>query len=207
MRLLTEHGGEFVTCVSVDSEERLGTPGDRTIAALRSGEREHPDFSAFLIRKSVTDRGLWFDEECWPAYTEDAFAHIAMWRAGVRAVCVDLPFVHWAASTLKEANEREAIIIRRGADANRARFRKKYGCAIGSPEYYAMFSKENFGIDETPRRCVACGSRSHSASYCPVNNAAMGSGCPTPAKHPQLADDPLRLAGHSRPLGSQPQTA
>ena len=70
LSMLLAHGGEFVTCVSVDSLDRMGTPGDRKIEDLRAGERYHPDFSSYFIRKSVWDKGLRFDEECFPAYAE-----------------------------------------------------------------------------------------------------------------------------------------
>ena len=139
VRLLNEHGGDFVTCVSVDSLDRIGTPGDRLIDDLRKAGRFHPDFSAFFIRKSVTDRVGWFNEECFPGYVEDSFFHVAMHHAGVKAVCIDLPFYHVGASTLKMALAGEALRIRRGADANRERFRQKYGCLPGSPEYNRIF--------------------------------------------------------------------
>lgn len=172
--LLYEYDSGFVSCVSVSSEEQLGIAGDRTIEDLRKSERDHPDFSCFAIRKSVTDKVGFFNEEYYPGYVEDAEFHARAWRVGVRLLCVDLPFVHFGASTLKQATEREAIIIRRGADTNRERFRKKYGCLPGTPEYDKLFLPEMFGSDDlTKRQCVACGSRAHATSLCPVNNAAM----------------------------------
>lgn len=140
VELLAAHGGDFVTCVSVDTTDRMGTAGDRTIEDLRKTERPHPDFSAFLIRKAVTDRNIWFDEECWPAYVEDSFAHIEMHRAGIRAVCLDVPFLHHGASTLKAADKADTLAIQRGADRNRQRFKAKYGCLPGTAEYEAMFA-------------------------------------------------------------------
>lgn len=129
----------FVSCVSVDNPEQLGEAGDRNASALKSGEREHPDFSAFMIRKSVTDKIGFFNEEYFPAYSEDAEFHIRMFRAGIKAVCIDVPFLHHGASTLKQSDPGEAARIRRGADANRQRFKKVYGCLPGSSEYYALF--------------------------------------------------------------------
>lgn len=137
--ILASHGGEFVTCVSVSSEDQLGEVGDRTIEDLRKAQRFHPDFSSFFLRKSVTDRVGFFNEDYFPAYGEDSEFHIRCFRAGVHAVCIDLPFLHYGASTLKQADPGEAARIRRGADANRLRFKKIYGCLPGSPEYYAMF--------------------------------------------------------------------
>ncbi len=137
-RLLLAHGGPFVTCVSVDERERMGTYGDRE-GREDLGEREHPDYSAFLIRSEVIERVGWFNEDYWPAYGEDAEFHVRCHRAGVRAVCIDVPFLHHGAATLKNADPAEANKIRRGADANRARFKQTYGCSIGSPEYYQLF--------------------------------------------------------------------
>lgn len=138
-RLLNSHGGQFVTCVSVDTRERMGVEDDRRIEDLRTTERPHPDFSAFFIRKSVTDRGIWFNEECFPGYAEDSFFHVEMHCAGIRAVCVDLPFLHHGAATVKWCGDGERARIKRGADANRQRFRAKYGCLPGSKEYEALF--------------------------------------------------------------------
>lgn len=140
VRLLSAHGSAFVTCVSVDSEDQLGVAGDRKIEDLHGTEREHPDYSCWLIRKSVTDRGIWFNEECWPGYVEDSFHHKAMHDAGIRALCISLPFLHYGASTVKQAEPGEAARIRRGADANRERFRLKYGCLPGSKQYEALFT-------------------------------------------------------------------
>lgn len=145
VRMLDAHGGPFVTCVSVDDMARLGTPGDRNIDDLRANEREHPDYSAWFIRKEVTDKNIWFDEDCYPAYCEDSFHHVAMHQAGIRAVCIDLPFYHYAAGTLKNADPRDARIIRQGADRNRERFKARYGCYPGGPGYEELFSAETFG--------------------------------------------------------------
>lgn len=129
------HG--FVTCVSVDSPEQLG--GTRDVLELIMGSRPHPDFSCFMISKTVTDKVGWFDEEYFPAYCEDSSYHVRMHRAGVRAVCVDLPFLHHGAGTIKHASKGEVARIRRGADANRERFRQEYGCLPGSDAYQKLF--------------------------------------------------------------------
>ncbi len=144
-RLLLAHGGPFVTCVSVDTRERMGTENDRGAADFVP--REHPDFSSFLIRKEVTERVGWFDEDCFPAYTEDSRYHVSMWRHGIRAVCIDVPFLHHGASTLKYCDPAEASKIRRGADRNREKFKQMYGCYPGEqPGYGALFSEASFGM-------------------------------------------------------------
>ncbi len=150
-RLLLHHGGDFVTCVSVDTPERL------CLAKIKSDEkttsdwnnyanevrlrhpRPHPDFSCFLIRREVVKRVGYFDESYFPAYAEDAEYHVRMHRAGIQAVCVDVPFLHHGAATLKYASPADQAIIRRGADDNRERFRQTYGCLPGSKEYEELF--------------------------------------------------------------------
>lgn len=138
-RLLSSHGGPFVTCVSVNTEEQFNVVRTSDIEELRGTEREHPDYSCFLIRQSVTNRNLWFDEECFPAYLEDSFHHKAMFDAGIPAVCISLPFLHHGASTLKTASVYDQRIIKEGADRSRERFRKRYGCVPGTKEYEELF--------------------------------------------------------------------
>lgn len=147
-RLLLAHGGPFVTCVSVDSAEQVGIPTTQTGCAVQKlyfdgyfdwNQRPHPDFSAFMIRKSVTDQIGWFDESMYPAYCEDSDYHVRMHQAGIPAVCIDLPFLHHGASTVKHADPAERRMIQKGADLNRARFKAKYGCLPGSDEYQELF--------------------------------------------------------------------
>ena len=136
-RLLACYQAPFVSCVSVDSVDRLH--GDRTPTDLHKSERPHPDFSCFLIHKEVTDRVGWFDESYYPAYCEDCDYHVRMHRKGIRAVCVDLPFLHHGAQTVKSAEQGESARIQRGADLNRQRFKLRYGCLPGTPEYSELF--------------------------------------------------------------------
>jgi GT2 family glycosyltransferase len=133
---LLQHGGPFVTCVSVDKPEQLIPP----MPGSTWGERPHPDFSCFLIRKECFERMGGFREDCFPAYVEDCFAHVAMHRAGIRAVCIDLPFLHHGAGTIKHADPVERRIIEKGADENRQRFKREYGCLPGTKEYELLFS-------------------------------------------------------------------
>ncbi len=144
-RLLKQHEKPFITAVSVNDPAQMGTPGDRNNWDLSPTERPHPDFSAFLISKAVTDKVGYFDEDYYPAYCEDCSYHMRMHRAGINAVCVDLPFYHAAAQTLKGASEGEQARIRRGADANRERFRRQYGCLPGTPEYSELFKVPSNG--------------------------------------------------------------
>lgn len=144
-KLLLAQGGEFVSCVSVDSAERMGRDfclGDENPVhhPRLASPRPHPDFSCFLIRKSVTDKVGWFNQDYFPAYAEDAEYHVRMHRAEVQAVCVDVPFLHHAAQTVKQADPAERALIERGAAKNRERFRETYGCLPGTPEYEKLFT-------------------------------------------------------------------
>jgi len=138
-RLLLAHGGPFVTCVSVGSRDQVNYPSPPT------GEQPHPDMSCFLIRKEVVDTVGYFDEEYYPAYSEDLDMHVRMHRAGIRAVSIDLPVYHERSSTLKSASESEKIQIERGAERGRDRFKQKWGCRPMTPEYDALFDPREFG--------------------------------------------------------------
>lgn len=138
-RLMDAYDKPFVTLVSVDSEDQLGEPGDRTVEELRAVERPFPDFSAFMISKSVTDKIGWFDEAYYPAFCEDWDWHWRMEKAGIKAVCCGLPFLHFGSSTVKSAQPGERERIQRGAAQNRDYFFKKFGVRGGTPEYYAHF--------------------------------------------------------------------
>jgi GT2 family glycosyltransferase len=129
----------FVTAVSVDCPHKLGAPGDREPDNLAEAARPHPDFSCFMVRKEVYERVGKFDEIFYPAYCEDADYHVRMHRAKIRAICVDLPFLHLGASTVKNADPGEKARILRMADKNREIFRKRYRCLPGTPEYEALF--------------------------------------------------------------------
>lgn len=151
VRQLLRHGGEFVTAVSVNQPEQVGIPSpmmpDWVDPLINNSglplwdDRPRPDFSCFLIRKSVTDKVGWFDEKFYPAWHEDNDMHVRMHRAGIKAVCIDLPFLHLGAATMKRAEGREKDRLHRGFLASRERFRQKYGCISGTPEYEALFEQ------------------------------------------------------------------
>jgi GT2 family glycosyltransferase len=138
-RLLVSCQEPFITGVSVDKESQLGNVGDRSPQELMTGAREHPDFSCFMINKWVTDRGLWFDTDYFPAFYEDNAFHVEMHRKGIKALCVNVPFLHLGSQTIKTASMGEREAIMRGAELNKAKFRRKYGCVPGTREYAALF--------------------------------------------------------------------
>lgn len=131
----------FVTAVSVQDRAQLR---NHVISPER---RPHPDFSCFLIRAEVFKRVGRFDESIWPAYTEDSDMHVRMHRAGIRACCIDIPFYHVGAATMKEADPAAQSALGAHADRNRERFYQKYGAHVGVPgEYDKLFTEETFGI-------------------------------------------------------------
>ena len=143
-RYLNTHGGLFVTCVSVNQKEQLlkVPPSDQVTQRpmVMPDERPHPDFSSFMIRKECFERVGPFNESYWPAYAEDSEYHVRMHRAGIRAVCIDLPFLHHGSGTIKHADPAERRRIEKGAQANRERFRREYGCLPGTKEYELLFA-------------------------------------------------------------------
>lgn len=126
----------FVTAVSVGSVEQMMDHDE----SKPFDPRPHPDFSCFMIRPEVYTAVGPFDESYYPAYGEDADWHVRAHRAGYNLYCVDLPFLHHSSGTLKYADEYEKRLIEKGADANRNRFRNKYGVEIGTQEYYDLFT-------------------------------------------------------------------
>ena len=132
-RLLIAHGGPFVTCVSVRTREELRYPDPPT------SESPHPDFSCFLLRQECWRRVGPFDESYYPAFCEDNKMHVKMHRAGIRAVSIDVPFLHHGSATIKACDPAERAVIERGARANREKFKKEFGCYPGTKEYEELF--------------------------------------------------------------------
>jgi len=126
----------FVTAVGTADKDKISPPYR---VPDPGAKRTHPDFSCFLIRKACWDKVGPFDESMNGAYCEDSDYHIRMHRAGIEAICLDLPFYHVGAGTLKNADEAETARIQQQADKNRALFRQKYGVDVGSKEYYELF--------------------------------------------------------------------
>ena len=137
----------FVTCVGVNLPEQNHHPALEWSYHIRP----HPDFSCFMITNGVFDEVGPFDEEMKIAYCEDSDYHVRMHRAGIKAVCVDIPFLHQGAATIKMAGIDEAETISHQAALNRERFYAKYGVRIGTPEYDTLFTPETFGIDAPNR--------------------------------------------------------
>lgn len=148
-RWLVEDGGGFVTAVGTRDRTKIEPQlyldeytTKREYKLVRpnpKAKRPHPDFSCFLIRKWVFEQVGEFDECFKGAYCEDSSYHLRMHRAGVKAVCLDLPFLHHGAMTVKNGDELEVRKIQVQADENRRLFEKMYGFGVGSKEYYREF--------------------------------------------------------------------
>lgn len=134
-RRLIEDGGEFVTCVGNGDAKCVEPPFDPPDPGRK---RSHPDFSNYLIRRSVWDRIGKFDERFFN-YCGDGNFHIRMHQAGIKAYCIDLPFYHVASGTTKVADEMVRKKLALIADRDRQTFADLHGFKMGSEEYYAVF--------------------------------------------------------------------
>jgi len=130
-RHLVESGEGFVTGVGV-------TEWPHEIPSIHN-MRPHPDFSCFLIRRRVYEQVGPFDEGFQGAYCEDWDYHVRMHKAGVNAYCLDLPFLHHVSATEKSSDLAESRRIQARAEKNREYFKRKWGVAGASEEYYALF--------------------------------------------------------------------
>ena len=133
-RLLVADGGLFVTGVSVGSMSE-------TVRIDTSSRSPHPAFSCFLMREECWKRVGGFDEGFW-AYASDLDMHLRMDKYGVDAYAIDVPFYHETSSTLRLVDNDTRDRLQKLADADRAYFKKKYGFAGGTDEYYAEFKKQ-----------------------------------------------------------------
>lgn len=134
-RLLLADGGQFVTCVGTSSGAQF-PGGEPTLS-----RRPHPDFSCFLIRRECWERVGQFDESM-RIYCSDGDYHLRMHQAGIEAYCLDVPFWHEASGTLKHSSEEDQKRILARAGEDRVAFERKWGCAMGSKEYYKLFETE-----------------------------------------------------------------
>jgi len=135
-RHLVEDGGLWVTAVGTRDRSKIAPPYHDPDP---SRKRPHPDMSCYLIRRECWERVGEFDEKMAGAYCEDSDYDVRMYRAGIRAYCLDLPFLHYGAQTLVNADQVEAAAIRYNADKNRALFKERYGVEVGSEGYYRLF--------------------------------------------------------------------
>ena len=133
-RLLRDDGGLFVTGVGVGTPEEMAQ-------ATPTARSPHPSFSCFLMRRECWERVGEFDEGMW-AWAGDGDYHLRMHAEGIDAASIAVPFGHEVSATIKLAEPEERDRLGKQADADRAYFKKKWGCAIGSDDYYKRLSPE-----------------------------------------------------------------
>src|SRR5262245_15469319 len=146
-RHLVRDGGGFVTAVGSRDPEKIRPCRDceqhgYTIhydTPNPAAKRPHPDFSCYLIRKETWEKVGQFDERFEIAFCEDWDYHCRLHQAGILAEALELPFLHHGSMTVKMADINEQRRISIQADRNRESFRKKWGFAGGSPDYYKFF--------------------------------------------------------------------
>ncbi len=131
VRSLVNDGGDFVTAVSVGDMAQLEWDG-------QTRRRNHPDYSCWLMRRSVWEKVGPFDESM-VLYASDADHHLRCHQAGIECYTMGVPFYHYASGTLKSVDADEAARIRQQADKDRETFRRKWKVKVGSVGYYAKF--------------------------------------------------------------------
>lgn len=99
----------------------------------------HPTFSAFMLKKWAWDKVGEFDENFKVAVTEDCDYHIRMHRAGIKAICLNVPFLHYGSATSNSMTAEDRQIFMEQADKNREYFFQKWGVRVASKEYYDQF--------------------------------------------------------------------
>jgi len=134
-RHLINDGGGFVTAVGSDDPEKIKALNEPDA----SKKRPHPDFSCYLIRREVWEKVGPFDEKFLIAYAEDSDFHCRLHASGITAIALELPFLHYGAQTIKNADTADQIRIKTQAEKNREYFKQKYGFSVGSVEYYNYF--------------------------------------------------------------------
>lgn len=131
-RLLRDDGGLFVTGVGVGTRGEMATCDP-------TAKSPHPSFSCFLIRRECWERIGEFDEGMY-AHAGDADMHLRMHAEGIDAYSIAVPFGHVGSATIKYAEPEERDRLCKLADADRVYFENKWGCAVGSDDYYKRFS-------------------------------------------------------------------
>jgi glycosyltransferase involved in cell wall biosynthesis len=143
-RLLVADGGLFVTGVSVSDRKQTTDINERS-------RSPHPSFSCYLIRSKVWRTVGQFDESM-AIYASDGDYHLRMDKAGIDAYAIALPFFHEVSGTLKSASPEERDRICRQSDRDRETFAKKWGCGIGTTEYYSLFRQPRDNLYERTGR-------------------------------------------------------
>lgn len=102
-----------------------------------------PDFSCFLISHACHHE-FRFDEHFIPAYCEDLDYHRRLLLAGCGAdiFSVNLPYLHYAAGTLKSVDPAKKAQIERGiAAGSRQYYLKKWGGPVNAERFFTPFDE------------------------------------------------------------------
>ena len=134
----------FVTGYPVDSIDTINQIEDWMVPA--------PCFSAFLIRRECWEKvGPFWEQDAQGngifSWCNDCDYHLRAHRLGIRMYKAGIPFWHEGSHTIETASPKEKRFMQLQADADRMAFYERYGFAVGSSQYDAQFSPDNFGID------------------------------------------------------------
>lgn len=132
LRKLLSYDVSFVTGISVDE------PKDHPDSWQQPAE--HPDFSAFLIRRDCWETVGPFDERM-KHYCSDCAYHVEAHRKGIKLLNAGVPFHHERSSTLRLASPEERRAIEIQANMDRQVFKSIYGCFPWEPAYSELFAE------------------------------------------------------------------
>jgi GT2 family glycosyltransferase len=131
-RELLSYDVPFVTGFEVQTLHEIA------VCPWRFPLQPHPDFSAFLIRRSAWEAIGPFDERM-KIYASDCDYHVRGYRLGVGMFKATVPYYHERSSTMRLAPPAERDEIAKQAGKDREVFQSIYGCIPGQPGYENLF--------------------------------------------------------------------
>lgn len=142
--------GKYIMVTGVNHHEGMEPPEKIMETSFPYDEneldREHPDFSCFLIDKNTIDKIGFFDENYRIAYFEDSDYHARIALAGEKAISTtSAAYYHHASKTVQE-NEHLKNIVHQAFEYNKNYFIKKWGHEnVGDvPEMLKVYFKTPF---------------------------------------------------------------
>lgn len=173
LRQLLATGEPFVTPVNArdavddsiktaaqQATSELVTTIQQALAALPvdlENRSPHPDFSCFLIHKSVWKQVGEFDTSFQGAYAEDCDYHCRMHAAGITAWSVQVPYYHVGSASLLTLSATKRKQVEEQANRNREYFERKWGFSIESDAYPAFFEKSAAKLEPRKPRLLWVG--------------------------------------------------
>jgi hypothetical protein len=147
----------FVTAVGVTEEQfnarpdpLFTEPPDDTIPGIQKHydnlPKGGPDFSCYMISR-VCHEKYRFDEAFIPAYCEDLDFHrrLMLGGDGSKIFSVNLPYLHFAAGTLKTIDSKKKVVIEaRIVSGSRAYYEKKWGGPVNQETFQVPFGEDGF---------------------------------------------------------------